>query len=182
MPLLPLSVGSNVFDMIEVWNGPMSERNVKAILWWTEMLKTGRRIPICGGSDFHRPHGAVKLGHPVTGVYAESRGALDILSALNAGHSFVTRNTRGARLLLSYGEAYMGDVTSLREGTALRIEASGLRSEDVFLVTDRGERAVARNARGDLHAETSAENIIFAYLLIKKRGRVTALTNPVYFR
>ena len=172
----------NVFDMVEVWNGPMSERNEKAILWWTEMLKRGRRIPICGGSDFHRPRGAVKLGNPVTGVYAESRGARDVLEALAHGHAFVTGGTRGARLLLSYGEASMGDVTSQHEGTPLRIEASGLRSENIFLVTDKGERAVEKNVRGDLKTEISVENIIFAYLIIKKRGRTTALTNPVYFR
>ena len=76
----------------------------------------------------------------------------------------------------------MGDVTSQHEGTPLRIEASGLRSENVFLVTDKGERAVEKNVRGDLKTEISVENIIFAYLIIKKRGRVTALTNPVYFR
>ena len=172
----------SAFDMMEIWNGPMTERNVKAIIWWTELLKTGRRIPICGGSDYHTPYGVTRLGKPVTGVYTPSRGAADIMNAISSGHAFVAGGVNGARPKLRYGEAMMGDTVSFDENKKLLIEISGLRSEDVILVTDNGERVIARKAAGDLSAEAAVDNIKFAYLMLKKRGFITAVTNPVYFQ
>lgn len=76
----------------------------------------------------------------------------------------------------------MGDTVSFDENKKLLIEISGLRSEDVILVTDNGERVIARKAAGDLSAEAAVDNIKFAYLMLKKRGFITAVTNPVYFQ
>ena len=42
------------YDCIEVWNGPMRESNLKAVGLWQHLLSTGQKIPICGGSDYHR--------------------------------------------------------------------------------------------------------------------------------
>ena len=43
-----------IFDLVEIWNGPMRKANTDAILWWHQMLLSGRKMPIVGGSDFHR--------------------------------------------------------------------------------------------------------------------------------
>lgn len=61
------------FDMIEVWNGPMRPVNLRGIAWWTNMLKSGRKIAAVGGSDFHHDRRPVRLAHPVTAVYSASR-------------------------------------------------------------------------------------------------------------
>jgi hypothetical protein len=45
---------SLTFDCLEVWNGPMRESNLRAIGLWQQLLTAGRKIPICGGSDYHR--------------------------------------------------------------------------------------------------------------------------------
>jgi hypothetical protein len=42
------------FDCIEIWNGPMRESNLRAVGLWQNMLATGMKVPICGGSDYHR--------------------------------------------------------------------------------------------------------------------------------
>ena len=42
------------FDCLEVWNGPMRESNLQAIGLWQSLLITGKKIPICGGSDYRR--------------------------------------------------------------------------------------------------------------------------------
>lgn len=62
----------------------MRPSNVEAIRLWTNFLKQGRRIPIVGGSDYHRPHSLAHLGNPVTAVYTPSRKAEDILASLKS--------------------------------------------------------------------------------------------------
>ena len=43
-----------IYDAVEVWNGPMRKDNLKAVKWWDDQLKQGRRLPAIGGSDYHR--------------------------------------------------------------------------------------------------------------------------------
>ncbi len=42
------------YDCIEIWNGPMRESNIRSIALWAMQLMAGKKIPICGGSDYHR--------------------------------------------------------------------------------------------------------------------------------
>jgi hypothetical protein len=42
------------FDCLEIWNGPMRESNLRAVGLWQSMLMAGKKVPICGGSDYHR--------------------------------------------------------------------------------------------------------------------------------
>ncbi len=42
------------FDCLEIWNGPMRGSNLQAIGLWQSMLLAGKKVPICGGSDYHR--------------------------------------------------------------------------------------------------------------------------------
>ncbi|TLN07781.1 hypothetical protein FDZ74_12480, partial [bacterium] len=58
------------FDCLEVWNGPMREYNFKAIGLWQQMLSAGRKIPICGGSDYHRDTPFIFLGGPTMCLFA----------------------------------------------------------------------------------------------------------------
>ena len=44
------------FDCLEIWNGPMRESNLRAVGLWQSMLVAGKKVPICGGSDYHRDH------------------------------------------------------------------------------------------------------------------------------
>ena len=78
------------FDCLEVWNGPMREANLRAMGLWQGMLAAGKKIPICGGSDYHRDSPFQILGGPTTCIYAASAGPCDILAALKAGHAFMT--------------------------------------------------------------------------------------------
>ena len=95
--------------MIEVWNGPMRPTNLRGIAWWLQLLAQGRHIAAVGGSDFHRDRQPVRLANPVTAVYAADPGAQSILSAAQAGHSYITCGVNGPRLALRCGEASFGD-------------------------------------------------------------------------
>lgn len=173
------------FDMVEVWNGPMRPTNVRGIAFWTELLKKGRKIPAVGGSDYHRPKSPVRLGNPVTGVYTPSQRAEDILSSVKKGHAFVTSGKDGVHLSISYGDAFMGDTTELRDGIPLEIEAKNLRGESLVLVTDSGEKTVLKGKRGEQSTEVTLKNVKFAYVkAIKKmfgKEIIRAVTNSIYF-
>ena len=138
----------------------------------------GKRIPIVGGSDFHKPGVAVRLGSPVTAVYAVSPAAADLLSAIRAGRAYVTENVNGPRLDLFYGDVPMGGVARYRVDTPLTVCCTAKR---VILATDRGEREL-RVPNGRI--ELPVPKLRFAYLKVPSAipGALRAVSNPIYFK
>jgi hypothetical protein len=122
------------FDCLEVWNGPMRESNLRAVGMWQMMLTAGKKIPICGGSDYHRDSPFQILGGPTTCVYATSPGPRDILSALKQGHAFITFAPNGPTLELTAGDAIMGDMVAWSSTKEMLIEVDGLLKGDVVRV------------------------------------------------
>lgn len=169
----------NIFDMVEIWNGPMRKTNTDGIKWWTDMLCKGRKIPAVGGSDFHKPKHFARLGNPVTGVYARSPDAQDILQSIKSGKAFVTEGVNGVRLNLKYGKYSLGDTAEYSPNIPLIIESNG---KALILVTDKGEKSVKLSGG---KTEIKLEKVKFAYVkAVKgfgKTKRITAISNPIYF-
>lgn len=170
----------NAFDMMEIWNGPMRASNVKAVEWWTSLLKKDRQIPIVGGSDFHKPKQFAKLGNPVTAVYSKSRSADDIISAIRQGNCFVTDSKDGVKINLTYGDCVMGQTAEYNENTYLEIYAD---THKVIIVTDKGEKEL-RLRNGSV--KVKLKRVKFSYIkVIKGFGklkRICAISNPIYFK
>lgn len=122
------------FDCLEVWNGPMRISNLQAVGLWQSMLVSGRKVPICGGSDYHRDTPFLFLGGPTTCVYALSTGPSDILAALRQGHAYVTFAPNGPSVELAAGSAIIGDSVPWVESRELRIQAAGLGEGDLLRV------------------------------------------------
>lgn len=169
----------NAFDMIEIWNGPMRPSNAKAIEWWTSLLKQDRKIPIIGGSDYHKPKQFARLGNPVTAVYSQSRGADDILYAIQNGNSFVTEKVDGIRLNLKYGDSVMGGTAVYNSETPLEITSN---AKKIILVTDSGEKEITIT---NGVAKITLEKTKFAYVKVAKGigklKRICTISNPIYF-
>lgn len=169
----------NAFDMIEIWNGPMRPSNAKAIEWWTSLLKQDRKIPIIGGSDYHKPKQFARLGNPVTAVYSQSRGADDILYAIQNGNSFVTEKVDGIRLNLKYGDSVMGGTAVYNSETPLEITSN---AKKIILVTDSGEKEITIT---NGVAKITLEKTKFAYVKVTKGigklKRICTISNPIYF-
>lgn len=164
------------FDMMEIWNGPMRPTNVDGIAWWTELLKKGRKIPIVGGSDYHSPKGAARIGNPVTAVYSRSPSADDILDGIKNGHSFVAYGKDAPVIDLHYGEYRMGDTAVINEYNKLNVTVRNITKEKVILVTDKEEKEIQPKS-------ISIGDIKFAYIKLvgKRSGRILAVSNPIYF-
>lgn len=176
------------FQLVEVWNGPMRKVNRDGIAWWTELLRQGRRIPAVGGSDFHRDHSPVRLGNPVTAVYADSPSAADILDAVSRGRSFITDRIRGVRLEMTCGDQTFGAVIS--DGGAshsLTVTARQMPVGAVLrLVGSGGILAQYRAKGGSLEKTLQVGNTAFVYLLAGyplPGGELwpLAISNPIYF-
>lgn len=172
------------FDMAEIWNGPMRGTNIRGIAWWTEHLKNGRKIPIVGGSDYHRPGVLVRFANPVTGVISASRSAEDILFALKNGRAFVTSGVKGARLLLSCGDIPMGGTAKADGGARLTVNARNLSGARLMLVTAGGEKLLCRG-KNEFREDVEISGTGFAYVkAVRGAGKlsaVTAISNPIYF-
>lgn len=131
------------FDLLEVWNGPMRESNLKAVGLWHSLLAAGKKVAICGGSDFHRDSLFLYPGGPTTCVVALSQGPSDILAALRQGHSYIIFAPNGPSMELSAGDAILGDSVAWPEVKELKIVLDNLLAGDVVrVVTGSGATPV----------------------------------------
>ncbi len=130
------------FDGVEVWNGGlMPESNQACLDWRGGSLKVGQRIPITGGSDFHKYEPGRMPASPCTCVYALSNSAEDILEGLKKGHSFLTISPEGPMMETWAGEDLMGD--EIPEGSEIMFTFWNLREGDIlFLVSQAGREEI----------------------------------------
>jgi hypothetical protein len=124
------------FDGVEVWNGAMSERNIKAVAWWHSKLSQGFRIPVCGGSDYHRSSLFSALGTPSMCLYAMSRAPEDLMLALRKGAGYISFEPTGPGVdAISESGASFGD--EAKAGEEVAFSFTGLKGADVVrLITD----------------------------------------------
>jgi hypothetical protein len=177
------------FDCIEVWNGPMRPANLQAIGWWQSLLTTGKKIPVCGGSDYHRSQLFLFPGGPTTCVYAMSSGASDILSALRRGHAYIVYAPDGPTLDMTAGEAILGDSVPFASVKELQVNVTGLHAGDVLqVVTPQGSTPLLKaEAPGNFQGSYSLESPGFARVEILREfvpglPMLPALiSNPIYF-
>ena len=178
------------FDCIEVWNGPMRESNLRAVGFWQQLLAAGKKIPACGGSDYHRDTPFIFLGGPSMGVYAMSAGASDILEAVRQGHSYITFAPNGPELEMTAGyDAILGDSVPWAELKEMKIKLKGLLVGDVMRVVTGKSADVVFKAPTDGELEMTyrmdapgfARVEILRAFLPGLPMLPALLSNPIYF-
>ena len=177
------------FDCIEVWNGPMRESNLRAVGFWQQLLAAGKKVPACGGSDYHRDTPFIFLGGPSMGVFSLSAGAGDILKAVRPGHSYIVFAPNCPQLALTAGDKMMGDSLPWAEVKEMEIEASGLLAGDVLrVVTGRGAEVIFQAPTdGGVHlvypmAEPGFARVEILRAFLPGLPMLPALlSNPLYF-
>lgn len=117
-------------DTVEVWNATTLLRPSE--LYWECWLQRGARLGALAGSDSHGAN-HVNIGFPMTWAFAKSASELDVLAALRAGRTTLSRvapNQGGVRLLLEGDrdrngtyESAIGDEVPPR--TPLRVRSEG---------------------------------------------------------
>jgi hypothetical protein len=177
------------FDCLEIWSGPMRESNLRAIGLWQSMLAAGKKVSICGGSDYHRNHLFIFPGGPTTCVHAISASPADILSGLRQGRAYITFAPNGPTLEMTAGDALPGESVPFSRVKEIQITASGLLVGDVLqVVTTRGDIPIlTAETDGKFQGVFTMDSAGFARIEIL-RGFVPGLpllpaliSNPIYF-
>jgi hypothetical protein len=167
----------------------MRESNLRAVGLWHSLLTAGRKVPICGGSDYHRDHLFIFPGGPTTYVHARSASPADILSGLRQGHAYLTFAPNGPSLEMTAGEAIPGDSVPFPAVKGIQITASGLLAGDVLqVVSGRGASPLLKaETDGGFQGTYTMDSPGFARVEIL-RAFVPGLpllpaliSNPIYF-
>lgn len=152
------------------------------------MLSSGCKIPLVGGSDFHKDKHPVRFGHPVIRIYAPTPSEHDLLQGIAKGHSYVVDSLKGVSLDMSCGNAIMGDTIKLSGEEDLIIKAKGLSpSMEVQLVTEKGiSQRWTTFEKGELYQKIKIDpGWEFGYMKVFKKlffkEILHAISNPVYF-
>jgi hypothetical protein len=167
----------------------MRGSNLQAVGLWQSMLMAGKKVPICGGSDYHRDSLLLFPGGPTTCVYAMSASTTDILSALKLGHAFITYSANGPMLEMTVGDAILGDSVDFSKVRQIEFVVSGLLAGDVVqVVTAHGNTPLLKaETDGELHAVYTMEAAGFAWLEILRSFLPglpllpALISNPIYF-
>ncbi|MDR2535041.1 MAG: CehA/McbA family metallohydrolase [Treponema sp.] len=175
------------FDMLEVWNGPMKESEIKALSFWHQRLLEGKKISIVSGSDTHRPELGRTVGFPCTFVYADSSGTEDILNALAEGRSFLAFSPQGPIIELTIDGAGLGETALFRAGMTGTFKVSSVKQGDLIKLINRKEAVTMTvSFDGDYEQIFPVEDALFYRLEVHRRllGRLlpVALSNPVYIQ
>jgi len=177
------------FDCLEIWNGPMRMSNIQSIAMWSGLLVAGKKVPICGGSDYHRSQLFLFPGGPTTCVYAPSAGASDILSALRQGHAYIVYAPDGPTLEFTAREALLGDSVPFSRVREMQVTVNGLNAGDVLqVVTGQGgvpllKAASSGNFQGDfvMPAPGFARVEILREFVPGVPMLPALVSNPIYF-
>ncbi len=181
------------FDSIEVWNGAWDQTDERALQWWDELLRGGRRITAIGSSDTHRR--ANPLGHPTTHVFASDVSREEpLLQAIREGRVIVT--SEPARPMISFtveavqGKARIrhnvGEELALNTAGLIRFRIAAQSAPDgaiAALISQSGElrRFVLRPNREEVSFEHHIQTSAYFRVEVRDRtGGMLAFTNPIY--
>jgi hypothetical protein len=178
------------FDCLEVWIGPKRESNLRAVGLWQQLLMSGLRIPICGGSDYHRDTPFIFLGGPTMCLFAMSNGTSDILAALRQGHGYISFAPFGPQVEMTAGESMMGDEVEWETCREIEIKVIGLLAGDeVKVITNAGSKSLhTAETDGLLDATYRMSAPGFARVEVARAFLPglpmlpALLSNPIYFK
>ena len=125
-------------DVLEVWNSPQHYDNMVCTDWWHELLKQGKKVPVVGGSDYHRDYVVTNLlAVPATYVYARSSSPEDILDAIVKGRTTISNSVGQTFINITCGENILGDTVKIKEDTKAVVTVKKLKKNHTLHVFDQ---------------------------------------------
>lgn len=179
------------FDCLEIWNGPMRESNLRAVGFWQQLLASGKKIPIVGGSDYHQDTPFIFLGGPTMCVFSKSGGTSDLLEGIRQGHAYIVFSPDGPSVKLACNEReMMGDTVFLPDEKQAKYVVQNLKAGDIIrLVTHRTSITIFQaNEQGNFEGEFEMEEPGFVRLEVLRPflpgipPLPAVITNPIYFK
>lgn len=153
-------------DVLEIWNSPMHYDNLVCTDWWMEQLKAGHKVPVVGGSDYHRDYVVTNLiGNPVTYVYAKSRSPEDILEAIVKGRTTISNGVGKTFITITYGDAMLGDTAKIKDGIKAKVTVKKMKKNHTLHVFNQDGECFTFTAdkAGDYSFDIPVEKAGFLY-------------------
>lgn len=180
--------GYDGMDAIEVWNGPWTADDERAVGLWDGMLRDGKTIPVAGGaSDAHRP--GQTIGLPQTVVRADGLSQDEVIAGVKAGRSYVAGSS-GVTLAMSAAtkgglKAGIGEPIPSGPGTPVKVSlrVQGAPGTVATFHTEDGKAKTAPVPDGDetVTYTTRAKNSEYVRAEVRQPdGTMVVLTNPVF--
>ncbi|EAR51099.1 putative secreted protein [Oceanicola granulosus HTCC2516] len=198
-------------DLMEVWQHPWLAWNWVSLERWQARLAAGMRLPAIGGSDWHqpaelRPEGPFTLARPTTVLHLPELSEAAVLTAMKAGHGYITEAPDGPHLELTLGDTPMGgtghgeaaltvrgaagDIVTFHDATG-EIARAEIAGEEAVLRPDLAPRGFLR---AELVARASRERLLEEFRAafpgglpwglteeeIARQPLRRALTNPIW--
>jgi hypothetical protein len=188
---------ARAFDAFEVWNGEWDATDESALKMWDGLLRSGLRLTAVASSDSHRAQNPI--GHPTTNVAAAGLSQGSLLDAIRRGRVYLT--AEAGRPVVSFEAWARGGARGRRRalpGDEVRMKGPGTlllfvgvldapEGASASLVKD-GE--VLRGVPFDDYPNAAPTKVevecgrdgYYRLEVRDARGKMLALTNPVYVR
>lgn len=135
-------------DVLEVWNAPTHFDNLTCTEWWHEQLRNGHKLPVVGGSDYHKDYVVTNLlTWPVTYVYAKSNSPEDILDAIVKGHTTICFDVGTTFIDIKSDDNIIGDTVKLTADTSVTINVKKLRKNHKLIVFNKDGECFTHTAK-----------------------------------
>ncbi|SFQ48930.1 CehA/McbA family metallohydrolase [Caldicoprobacter faecalis] len=176
------------YDCIEIWNGPMKRSEMECIKWWHDELCKGRKIPIVGGSDFHKHEIGRGIGLPTTCLYSISRAPSDIYAAIREGTGFVTYMPNGPTVYMECDGKILGQTVEYRSGIKINFVFAKLHKDDIIkIITNKSVEEITCDADvKEMVVEKELDNVMFYRVEIYRHyindfpSLPVLISNPLY--
>ena len=168
-------------DCLEVWNAPQHTDNMRCTEFWQNELRAGKKIPVVGGSDYHRDYAVTNLlTWPVTYVYAESNGQDDILTAIRAGHTTVSSGVGKTMIEITCEDNMMGDTVKLGDKTEITVIVTNIKKGHTLKVIGKNGVIYSEKVRksGKYEKTLPIENTNF--ICVQTERKLNPLFERVY--
>ncbi|GGM65646.1 phosphoesterase [Longimycelium tulufanense] len=192
----PWEFGYDNVDGTEVWNGPWTLDDEKAVQTWDHLLRQGNWVPAIGNSDAHSEPQVVGL--PQTAVLADDLSTPAVLAGLRAGRSWLAESSEVDLSLraTARGRRPAGIGEHLRCGPGqpveVELELRGVPGCQARLLTPAGVTHTAEVPRsGDtiIGWTTRAKDSAWVRAEVRRPeptdttpDTMVALTNPIFLR
>lgn len=178
------------YDCIEIWNGPMKKAEMDCIKWWHEQLCAGKKIPVVGGSDFHKFEMGRAIGMPTTCLYALSKAPSDIYAAILEGNGYVTYQPDGPGVLIECDGKIMGQTVESKPDLKISFTFSRLKRGDAIkIISDLQEEVIKCDSdKQQVVIERPVGNAMFYRTEVHRSyeesfpGIPVMISNPVYIK
>lgn len=171
-------------DGIEVWNGPWSAGDEKALGEWDALLRAGIVKFASAGTDFHDTR--LTVGSPQTVIYARALATPEVIEGLALGRSYLARDSRvdltmEARCADRPAERVMLGGTLVRSGRAEVLFRTSVRGATLALFDQNGPVYMAPcPADTELVIALPGDSRWVRAELRDDKRRMVALTNPIF--